>query len=170
MEASVQGIVIFGLALGAHLEGAHGGFRTVIGHTLNYGEPRATIGAVGEWIAVAAVLRIRYLVKTSLTGGHIWRNELEFTSLDLALSNLEGLVTGRSTILNSYVLNTGQWWCLSPEFLLKLSYGLRFAFHFNSDIFRSVVDPALKIVFDSQSVNEWPEAYALNNAPNANRG
>jgi hypothetical protein len=169
MEASVKRIIIFRLALRAHLEVVHGSFGAVIRHTFNYGKPRATIGAVGERIAVAAVLRIHHLAKTSLAGGHIWRNELVFASLSLALPNLKGFVTDRAMILNRYVLNVGQWRRLSPEFSLKLPKGFCFAFYLNSDIFRSVVNPALKIVFDSQSVDERPEAYTLNNAPDANR-
>jgi hypothetical protein len=58
MEAAVQGIIIFRLAPGAHLEAAHGGFGAVIWHTFNYGKPWTTIGAVGKRIAVAAVFRI----------------------------------------------------------------------------------------------------------------
>jgi hypothetical protein len=58
MEAAVQGIIIFRLALGAHLEVAHGCFGAVIGHIFNYGKAWAAIGAVGKGIAVAAVFRI----------------------------------------------------------------------------------------------------------------
>jgi len=58
---------------------------------------------------------------------------------------------------------------LRLEFPLKLLYSPCSTFHFNLDIFRSVVNPALKVVFNSQSVDERPEANALNNAPDANR-
>jgi len=58
MEAAIQGIIIFRLALGAHLEVAHGSFGAVIGHILNYGKAWATIGAVGKGVAVAAIFRI----------------------------------------------------------------------------------------------------------------
>jgi hypothetical protein len=169
MEASVKGIIIFRLALGAHLEVAHGGLGTIIWHTFNYGEPRATVGAVSKRIAVTAVFTIHQLVKTGLAGSHIRRNELVPTSLSLALPNLEVLVTDGATILSSYVLDVGQWRRLCLEFLLKLLNSLCFAFYLDSDIFRSVVNPSLEIVFDSQSVNEGTEADTLNNAPDTNR-
>ena len=57
MKASIQRIVIFRLALRAHLEVAHGGLGAVIWHTLNYGKPWATISAVGKGIPVTAVFR-----------------------------------------------------------------------------------------------------------------
>jgi hypothetical protein len=170
MEASIKRTTIFLPAFGAHLEVPHGGLGAVVWHTFDYREPWATIGAVSEWIAVAAVFRIHHLVQTSVAGSHIGRDELVFASLSLAFPNLECFVTCRTMILNSYVLDLSQWWRLRPEFTLKLLDSLCSAFYLNSHIFRSVVDPALEVVFDSQSVNEWPEAYTLNNASDANRG
>jgi hypothetical protein len=169
MEATVQRIVVFRLALGAHLEVAHRGFGAVIWHTFNYGKPRATIGAVGKGIAVAAVFRIQQLVKTKLAGSDIWRNQLVFPSLSLALPNLKVFVTARLVILNSYVFDVSQRWGLCPEFLFKLLNSFCRTFYLNPDIFRSVVNPALKIVFGGQSIDEGPEADTLNNAPDANR-
>jgi len=58
MKATVQGIIIFRLALGTHLEIAHGCFGAVIGHIFNYGKAWTATGAVGKGIAVAAVFRI----------------------------------------------------------------------------------------------------------------
>jgi hypothetical protein len=169
MEAAVQRIVIFRLALGTHLEIAHRGLSAVIGHAFNYGKAWTAIGAVGEGITVAAIFRIQQLIKASLAGSDIWRNELVFPSLSLALPNLEVLVTDRAMILDSYVFDVSQRWGFCPEFLLKLLNSLCFSFHLNPDIFRSVVNPALKIMFNSQSIDERPEANALNNAPDANR-
>jgi len=169
MESTVPGIIIFGLALGAHLEVAHGRLGAVIGHIFNYGEPWSAIGAVGEGIAIAAIFGIQQLGKARMAGSDIRRNQLVFPFLSLALPNLKAFVTDRAMILSSYVLDVGQRWGFGLQLPLKLSKSVCSTFHFNPDIFRSVVNPALKIVFDSQSVHERPEANALDNAPDANR-
>jgi hypothetical protein len=169
MKATVQGIIIFGLALRAHLKGTHSRFGAVIWHALNYGEPRATIGAVSEGIPKAAVLRFHHLAETCRTGSDIGRDKLVLPSLCLATSNLKALVLAGGIILDVYGLNASQRWCFRLEFLFKLPYRFCFAFYLDSDIFRSIADPALEVVFDGQSVNEWPEANALNNTPDADR-
>jgi hypothetical protein len=169
METAIQRIIIFGLAPGAHLEVAHGGLGAVIWHTFNYGKPWATIGAVGKRIAVAAVFRILQLIKASLAGSNIWRNELVFPLLSLALSNFKASVAAWPVILNSYVFDVGQWRRLGPKFPLKLLNSFCFTFYLNPDIFRSVVHPALKIMFNSQSIDERPEADALDDAPDVDR-
>jgi hypothetical protein len=169
MEAAVQRIVIFRLALGTHLEIAHRGLRAVIGHAFNYGKAWTAIGAVGEGITVAAIFRIQQLIKASLAGSDIWRNELVFPSLSLALPNLEVLVTDRAMILDSYVFDVSQRRGFGLELSLELRNSVRCTLYFNPDTFRSVVNPALKIMLNSQSIDERPEADTLNNAPDANR-
>jgi len=169
VEAAVKGIVIFRLAPGAHLEVAHGGAGAIVWHALDDGKPRATIGAVGKRIAIAAVFRIQDLVKTGLAGGDVWRNELVFASLSLALPNFKAFVADRAMIFNSYVFDVGQRRGFRLQFLLKLPDSFGLAFYLDLDVFRSVVDPALEVVLDSQSIDERPEAHALNNAPDTDR-
>jgi hypothetical protein len=135
MEAAVQGIVIFRLTLRAHLEIAHGGLEPVIGHAFNYGKARATVGAVGKGIPVAAVFRIQQLVKTRLAGSNVRRNELVFPCLSLTLSNFKILVTDRAMILNGCVFDVSQWRSLCLELLLKLLNSFCPTFHLNPDIF-----------------------------------
>src|SRR4030042_5145638 len=59
MKAAVQWIIIFRLALGAHLEAAHGGLRSVIGQGFNYGKAWPAVSAVCKGIAVAAVFNVQ---------------------------------------------------------------------------------------------------------------
>jgi hypothetical protein len=62
-----------------------------------------------------------------------------------------------------------QRWGFCLELPLKLLNSLCCTFYLNPDVLGSVINPALKIVFNSQPVDERPEADALNNAPDANR-
>jgi len=72
-------------------------------------------------------------------------------------------------MLNSYTLDVSQWWGFCLELLLKLLDSFGFTLHLNLDILGSVINPSLKVVFNSQSIDERAEAYALNNATDANR-
>ena len=155
MEAAVEGIIIFRLALGAHLEIAHGGFGTVIGHILDYGKAGAAIGAVGEWIAVAAVFRIEQLAKASLAGSDIRRDKLVFPCLCLALPNFKVFITAWWVILNIYALDVSQWWGFCLDLPLKLLNSFRCTFYLNPDILGGVINPSFKVVFNSQSLS-WP--------------
>jgi len=169
VEAAIQRVIIFRLALGAHLEVAHGGFGAVIGHILNYGKAWATIGAVGEGITVAAVFRIQQLTQTRLTRSDIRRDKLVFPFLCPARPNFKVVMTPGWVILSSYVLDVSKRWGFGLELTLELLNSLSCTFYFNLDIFRSVVHPALKVVLNGQPVDERTEADTLDDAPNANR-
>jgi hypothetical protein len=82
--------------------------------------------------------------------------------------NLKAFITAGAMIFNSYVFNMSQRWSFRLELPFKLFDGLRSTFYLNPDIFRSVVNPAPEVVSDSQSIDERPEAHALNDAPDAN--
>src|SRR5437016_2957768 len=58
VEAAVARVIVFGLAARAHGERRHRGVRAVVGQGFNDAETRATVGAVREGIAVAAVGRV----------------------------------------------------------------------------------------------------------------
>ena len=72
-------------------------------------------------------------------------------------------------IPDSYVLDVSQRWSFRLELLFELLDSLPRTFYLDFDIFRSVVHPTPKIVFDSQPVDERPETDALDDAPDANR-
>src|SRR5437868_1622874 len=55
MEAPVAGILVFVATIRTHGEGAHGCSRAVIGQVRYNGIPRATMRAVSEGIAIAAI-------------------------------------------------------------------------------------------------------------------
>ena len=87
----------------------------------------------------------------------------------LALPNLKAFVTHAGMIVNSYVLDVSQRWGLRAQLQFKLLNGLRLTFYLNPDILRSVANPSLKIMFNSQSVDEGPEADPLNDAADTDR-
>ena len=57
MKATIQGVIIFPLAFGAHLEAAHRGLRAVVWYILDDGKARPAVSAVSERIAIAPILR-----------------------------------------------------------------------------------------------------------------
>ncbi len=94
VEAAVQRVFVFPLAVGAHLEDAHGGQRPVVGDVLDDGEARAAVGAVGEGIAVAAVALGENFLQAGAAGGDIRRDELVFARLGYAVADFKALVAG----------------------------------------------------------------------------
>ena len=71
VETPVEWVIIFRLAGWTHGEDTHGGFVAIIGDILHNGEAGATVGAVDEGVAVAAVVWIEKFVETIGTGSGI---------------------------------------------------------------------------------------------------
>jgi hypothetical protein len=72
MEPSVPGVIILGLTHRTHSKMLHGGLRPVIRNIIYDGIPWPAIGAIDEWIVIAAVGRIKKLTKAVVTDGDIW--------------------------------------------------------------------------------------------------
>jgi len=87
MEAPIEGIIVFALAVRAHPEVTHGGFRTIVGDVLDDGKPGPTVGAVGEGIAIAPILEGEKLVPAILAGGDIGGDKLILALLGKAVPN-----------------------------------------------------------------------------------
>ncbi len=77
MEAAVQRVVVFVMAVGAHLEGSHSGLRSVVGDVFDDGEARAAVGAVDEGVAVTAVGGVEELAQAVRADAVIWGDGLE---------------------------------------------------------------------------------------------
>ena len=71
METAVGGILIFGAALGAHLERGHCGSLAVVGSGFDDREPWAAVGTVDERIQVPVVLWIVKVEKAVIAGGYV---------------------------------------------------------------------------------------------------
>ena len=68
MEAPIGRILILGRAGRTHLELGHAGVGAIIGDRANDAQPRPTMGAVGERIAIAAIARVGDLGGAGCTG------------------------------------------------------------------------------------------------------
>src|ERR1700679_3969664 len=79
VKATIIGIGILGRAGAAHREGGHGCAGAVIGDALDDGVARAAVGAVGEWIAEPAVVRIAEVLPASVAGAGISGNQSNST-------------------------------------------------------------------------------------------
>ena len=75
MEPSINRILILPAADRAHGEGSHGRLVPIIGNVFDDGEPRATMRAVDERIAVAEIAGREELCQARITGGHVRRDQ-----------------------------------------------------------------------------------------------
>src|SRR5262245_48177827 len=89
VKAPVRGIVILPTAFVAHREHAHSGIRTIVRQAFDNSEPRSAVGAVGKWVEVAAIRRIKDFRQTIRTGGDIGQNEDASLAVAIALADLE---------------------------------------------------------------------------------
>ena len=164
MKATVLRVVILLLAPGAHLEVSHGCQWPVIGDIFDYGKARPAVSAVGKWIAVAPVLRVQSLTKTWPAGGDIRGDELIFTRLRLALSNLEALVTGSGKCVGIHVLDVHHGGRLAPQAVEKRLQRLFFALKLDLNTARGVAHPSFEAPSSGQLIDKWPEADPLDDA------
>src|SRR2546429_9529779 len=74
----------------AHGESTHGGAFPVVGHAQYDGEAGATVRAVEERVAIAALVGVSQIPETRWTGRHIRRDEDVMRLVYLALRNGEG--------------------------------------------------------------------------------
>src|SRR4030042_920724 len=107
MKAAVKRIIIFCLAIGTHCERAHGGFGAVVRDILYDGEARPAIGAVGEWVMVAPVLRAEDFLEAGVTCGDIRRHQLILACLCNALPNFKLGIVCRWVMCNCDVFYMG---------------------------------------------------------------
>ena len=89
MEPSVSGVIILGLTHLTHSKMLHGGVRPVIRNIIDDGIPWPAIGAIDEWIVIAAVGGIKQLTKAVGTDGDIWGYKGGFVGSSSALGNSE---------------------------------------------------------------------------------
>jgi len=75
MKSTVEWIIVFGLAVRAHAEMAHGGLGAVIGNVIDDGISRTTVGAVNKGISISTIVRIEKLIFTVIADGYIRRNQ-----------------------------------------------------------------------------------------------
>jgi hypothetical protein len=61
VKPAIRGVLVFPRAIPAHLEGCHGGKRSVIGDILDDREAGAAVRAIDEGITMTPVKRVKKL-------------------------------------------------------------------------------------------------------------
>ena len=95
METPVPWIAIFASTIDTHLELFHRGIGAIVGQRFYDGETRSTVGAVGEGITKAPILRIENLAQTIIAGRDVRQNQRAFSALIGALLDFKSFVAER---------------------------------------------------------------------------
>ena len=80
VKTSIQRILVFTLAGGAHHKISHRGVGTVVRQGLDEGKAWTAVRTVGERIEITPVRRVKDVVQAIRTGGHIWENKRSLVS------------------------------------------------------------------------------------------
>ena len=142
VKAAVARVVVFGLALRAHRERFHRGVRAVVGQGFDDAEARAAVRAVGERIAVTAVLRIENLAQTIGTGGDVRQHQRGFVTAGFAFADFKILVSDRIEPGSFEALNETARGFFGFEAEQEFFERCARAFDFDEDALWRIVDPA----------------------------
>src|SRR6266567_9641321 len=93
VEAAIQRVVVLPLAGMAHREGSHRGLRSVVRDAARDGEPRAAIGAVQKWIAIAAIAWVKQFAEAIGASSRVGGNSGAYTSKHLAADYRKARIT-----------------------------------------------------------------------------
>jgi hypothetical protein len=161
VEAAIERVVILSLALRAHDEALHRGVGAVVGQRFDDAEARAAIGAVGERVAVAPVVRVEDFGQAIGAGRNVREHESGFGAAGFARANFKSGITDRVEPGSFEALDGTARGLLrfeSEEECLERGVG---AFDLNEDALSGVVDPAGKPGTGGEPVNEGAETHAL---------
>ena len=164
VEATVARVVVLRLTGRAHDEAAHGGVGAVVGQRLDDTEARPAVGAVGEWIAVAAVGGIQHFGQTVGAGGDIGQHQRGLGTGFFAVTNLETDVAGRFQPLFVQRVDDGARRCLERQTFQKPLHALLRSFHLDEHPLAVVDHPAGERQLRGQSVDERAKADPLHRA------
>ena len=143
MESAVRGIIELGLACRAHGENRHRGGRAVVGNVAHDGEAWATISAVYEGIAMAAIAGIEKFAEAVVTNANIRRDQGSGCRLSLAGNNAEFGITGAGDLSNHEASDVSKWRGFDRQTVDEVIHGFRRTFHLNRDARGCVADCAL---------------------------
>ncbi len=161
MEATVERIVILGLALGTHWKDGHRGLGPVIRDAASDGEARTAVGAVQEGISIAAIRRVEKFAETVGTGGCIGWDAGAYAAEDFARYDTEaGLARGRKVGGNNGV-DAGEGRSFGSQAREEVLHAWIRAFELDDNSVRVVADGAGKVFFRREAVNERAETYSL---------
>jgi len=164
VKPAVGGIVVFGLAGGAHGERSHGGAGAVVGNVTNDGEAWAAVGTVDEGIAEAAVARIHHFAKTIAADCDIGGNEGFGRGVEETGEDTEGGFRLRFCVTGKKFRDSCEGRKLGGQALEETIDQLRFALNFDGDASGAVGDEAGKIAFVGETIDKGAESDALDDA------
>src|SRR6201995_2366812 len=95
MKSSIEGIVIFVVALRAHREMLHRSVPAIVGQCFDDGESRPAIGAVRERITVSSILGIEHFAKTICAHGNVREDQDSLLAAFLAVADLKLVIACR---------------------------------------------------------------------------
>ena len=166
MESTIVGIVVFGLAVGAHPKCGHGGGQTVVRDILDDRVPRAAIGAICKWIQVPAVAWCDRVGKTFGAGRDIRRYPREIAHRSAAFPNFEAVLVAGFQIRNVDLGDPRQNRGLDPQPCEEAVHCRPFRFDFDAG-FR-VPHESTDFKLFSQMEDKRPKAHALHGATDLN--
>ena len=161
MEPSIQRVIVFRLTLRAHDELVHRGLGAIVGNILNDREAGAAVGAVGERIGKATVLRGEDLPLAILAGSNVRRDQLAYAHLVAALSDDEIGVPFDRVVACFNRLDPCARRGLAPKRGEKIGEGVFIPLHLDLDATGRVADPSGQGSFVRQAVDKGPETDPL---------
>jgi len=164
VEASVQRIFVFCLAGGAHGEDAHGGLVAIVGDVLDDREAGATVGAVDKGIMITSICGIKEFAKAVVAGGGIRRDERVALGASLAMGNDEGGLVTWLYRLDDERIDACQGRRLLAQGTLEAIERIRRSLDLDGYAGAVVEHEADQVPVQGLSIDERPEAYALDNA------
>ena len=167
VKAAVGGVVVLGLAGGAHFEARHGGLRAVVGDAAGDGVTRAAVGAVEEGIAVAAIGGREQLAEAVGAGGGVGGDSGRDAAEDFAGDDAEAGFAGRCEIADGDGVDAGEGRSFRAEAGEEVVERGGGAFDFDGDAVCVVADEAGEVFLGGETVDEGAEADALHDAADA---
>jgi len=146
MEAAIAGILVFPLALGTKGKLGQGGAGAIVGQIVDNAVAGSAVGAVGEGIAVAAVVGIPQILETRATGGQVRQDKGRGIRSALGGANGEGFrQRDRLKDLGGEAIEAAVGGLVLGEPLQKLGQLAGVALDFNHYPLAGVTNPAPQI-------------------------
>ncbi len=169
MEASALRVVVFPPALGAERKGLEAGARPVVGQSFDHAVARAALVAVGEGVAVVAVLRVVHLRQAVLAHRGVQWQVDRAARLAVALPDHECSGGGRRDLLRIDRLAAGDARARQPRSIneqgpLEGIQPVCASLGLDHHLAAAVAHLAREVQPAGQSLDEGPEPHALDHA------
>ena len=170
VEAAVERVVVFGLALGAHPEARHRRLRAVVGDALDDREARAAVRAVDERVAVAPVGGVGELGQARVARGHVGGDQRVRLAVALGRQDAEAALARGLDALGGNRLDHGEWRRLVLQEEDELADRRLGPLGLDHDAVLVVQDVAGEPELERGAIDERPEPNALDRPGDPDRG